>query len=252
MTYLNCPPNYDKFPHINVTGFSGHAWQGWSAIWDAIKSAPRTQEQMVLTIDCYPGVDIAELERELKQQFPQALLINAEQAKYPEEVIFEKIERHITDDRVFGFIAPHKLEEFFDQTIIADLKQQVLESEQEVVVFGSGASLVHQGTTSVYADMARWEIQQRFRHQGLGNWGVENADEDILRRYKRAYFIEWRVFDRYKTPLLNKADFVLDTNDLSQAKLITGDAFRAGLKQATQQPFRLVPFFDRVFGAVNG
>ncbi|GAM71543.1 mannose-6-phosphate isomerase [Vibrio sp. JCM 19236] len=52
------------------------------------------------------------------------------------------------------------------------------------------------------------------------------------------------MFDRYKTPLLNKADFVLDTNDLSEAKLITGDAFRAGLKQATQQPFRLVPFFD--------
>lgn len=244
MKYLNTKSNYDKNPYIQVNGFSGHAWQGWSAVWDAINTKHEAQNDTVLSIDCYPGVDVQELERELSVQYPHALLINAETAKYPEEVIFEKIERHITDDRVFGFIAPHKLTEFFDPDKLEALKAQVEQAQGPVVVFGSGASLVHKGTTSVYADMARWEIQQRYRNKGLGNWGVENADEDILRRYKRAFFIEWRVFDRYKTPLLKDVDFVLDTNDCDTAKLITGDAFRAGLTQATEQPFRLVPFFD--------
>ena len=244
MKYLNTKSNYDKNPYIQVNGFSGHAWQGWSAVWDAINTKHEAQNNTVLSIDCYPGVDVQELERELSVQYPQALLINAETAKHPEEVIFEKIERHITDDRVFGFIAPHKLTEFFDPDKLEALKAQVEQAQGPVVVFGSGASLVHKGTTSVYADMARWEIQQRYRNKGLGNWGVENADEDILRRYKRAFFIEWRVFDRYKSPLLKDVDFVLDTNDSDTAKLITGEAFRAGLTQATEQPFRLVPFFD--------
>ncbi|GAM55142.1 mannose-6-phosphate isomerase, class I [Vibrio ishigakensis] len=104
--------------------------------------------------------------------------------------------------------------------------------------------MVHEGDVHVYADLARWEIQQRYRRGEIGNWGVDNTEEDILRRYKRAFFIEWRVFDRFKTPLLKETDFLLDTNDNSTPKLITGDALRAGLKQSTQQPFRLIPFFD--------
>ncbi|MGN5136861.1 hypothetical protein ACTG15_01075 [Aeromonas sp. 164P] len=50
----------------------------------------------------------------------------------------------------------------------------------------------------VYADLAHWEIQQRLRRKEIGNWGAGNEEEDILRRYKRAFFIEWRVFDRHK------------------------------------------------------
>ncbi|GAL16832.1 mannose-6-phosphate isomerase class I [Vibrio maritimus] len=92
--------------------------------------------------------------------------------------------------------------------------------------------------------MARWEIQQRFRRGELGNWGAENLSEDILRKYKRSFFIEWRVFDRYKTKLLPHVDYLLDTNTAFDPKMVTGQAFSAGLKQATTQPFRLVPFFD--------
>ncbi|VFS03027.1 Phosphomannose isomerase [Enterobacter cancerogenus] len=51
-----------------------------------------------------------------------------------------------------------------------------------------GAALVHPGDVLVYADMPRWEIQQRMRAGELGNWGVENLTEDMLRRYKRAFF----------------------------------------------------------------
>ena len=92
--------------------------------------------------------------------------------------------------------------------------------------------------------MARWEIQQRFRRKELDNWGAGNFDEDILKKYKRAFFIEWRVLDRHKRELFGKLDYLLDTNKKNTPKMISGEAFRAGLKQAVTQPFRLVPFFD--------
>ena len=111
-------------------------------------------------------------------------------------------------------------------------------------MYGSGAALAHPGDVLVYADLPRWEIQQRMRHNGLGNWGAENQDEDILRRYKRAFFIEWRVFDKHKTPLLKRADYLLDTTVENSPAMVSGDALRAGLQQTTEQPFRVAPFFD--------
>ncbi|WP_318386290.1 class I mannose-6-phosphate isomerase, partial [Enterobacter sp.] len=112
------------------------------------------------------------------------------------------------------------------------------------VIYGPGAALVHQGDVLVYADLPRWEIQQRMRRGEQGNWGVENQTEDMLRRYKRAFFIEWRVFDRHKTPLLKRADFLLDTTLADAPAMVSGEALREGLEQTTRQPFRVVPFFD--------
>lgn len=113
-----------------------------------------------------------------------------------------------------------------------------------IVIYGPGATLVHPGDVLVYADLPRWEIQQRMRRGETGNWGADNQQEDMLRRYKRAFFVEWRVFDRHKTPLLRRTDFLLDTTQTNQPAMVSGEALRAGLKQTTTQPFRVAPFFD--------
>jgi mannose-6-phosphate isomerase class I len=63
-------------------------------------------------------------------------------------------------------------------------------------------------------------------------------------KYKQAYFVDWRVADRFKKPLLRRCDFVLDTNTGDQPQLAAGEAVREGLRRAARQPFRLVPFFD--------
>jgi mannose-6-phosphate isomerase class I len=52
------------------------------------------------------------------------------------------------------------------------------------------------------------------------------------------------VSDRFKIPLLGQIDFLLDTNDTGNPKLLTGDAYRAGLGPVVTRPFRVVPFFD--------
>src|SRR5262249_18462241 len=56
--------------------------------------------------------------------------------------------------------------------------------------------------------------------------------------------LDWRVADRIKRLLLDRLDFLLDTTDTSQPKLIRGDSFRCALRQAVSRPFRVVPFFD--------
>jgi mannose-6-phosphate isomerase class I len=63
-------------------------------------------------------------------------------------------------------------------------------------------------------------------------------------KYKRAYFVDWRVADRLKKTLLGRSDYFLDTTDPALPKLARGTAVREGLRRAARQPFRVVPFFD--------
>ncbi len=239
-------PTYDKYPEVKVSGFDHRAWQGWDAIGRTLLAEKQRQKRTVLVIDCYPGVRLAELEQMLlRSPLCPALNINAEQARRDEQALHAMLARNLTDDRVFGVLSCHQLPEFMDQEKLNALQQQVSACEEGlVVIYGPGAALVHPGDLLVYADLPRWEIQQRMRSGELGNWGVENQNEDMLRRYKRAFFIEWRVFDRHKTPLLKRADFLLDTTLANAPAMVSGDALRAGLAQTTRRPFRVVPFFD--------
>jgi mannose-6-phosphate isomerase class I len=112
------------------------------------------------------------------------------------------------------------------------------------LIIGVGARLVAEGDLLVYADLARWEAQGRFRRHQTGNLGVENCQTRSSLLYKRAFFVDWRVADRWKRPLIAKWDFVLDTNNPAEPKLAEGEAVREGLRLAVTRPFRVVPFFD--------
>ncbi|HTE91290.1 MAG TPA: class I mannose-6-phosphate isomerase, partial [Terriglobales bacterium] len=82
------------------------------------------------------------------------------------------------------------------------------------------------------------------RSNKIFNLALENRHESASLRYKRGYFLDWRMADRIKKELLSKMDFLLDTTDPHTPKMVTGDALRAALKLATTRPFRVVPFFD--------
>ena len=236
---------YDKFPTVTVQGYDDSAWQNWETIACTLHARIQQQTRTVLVIDCYPGVRLAELEDHLLPRLRPTLAINVEQARQDERAVHDMLARNLTDDRVFGVLSCHQLGEFFDPARLDALQTQVSHcSEGLIVIYGPGAALVHPGDVLVYADLPRWEIQQRMRSGEIGNWGAENQHEDMLRRYKRAFFVEWRVFDRHKTPLLRRADFLLDTTQAHQPAMVTGEALRAGLTQTATQPFRVVPFFD--------
>lgn len=236
---------YDKFPEVTVQGYDDQAWQGWESLSATLRLRASAASRTVLVVDCYPGVRLDELEQRLLPSLNATRVLNVESARRDEQALHDLLARNLTDDRVFGVLSCHHLEEFFNADKLHQLRQQVdAVTEGLIVIYGPGAALVHPGDVLVYADMPRWEIQQRMRHDGLGNWGADNQDEDILRRYKRAFFIEWRVFDRHKTPLLKRADYLLDTTQKEAPTLVSGEALRAALQQTTTRPFRVAPFFD--------
>jgi mannose-6-phosphate isomerase class I len=73
---------------------------------------------------------------------------------------------------------------------------------------------------------------------------MDNYEERAALKYKRAFFLDWRAADRQKRRLLEKVDYLLDTNVPGSPKMISGAAFRRGLAEAVKRPFRVVPFFD--------
>ena len=83
----------------------------------------------------------------------------------------------------------------------------------------------------------------RYR-KGMSNWNVENSDAPILTKYKRGFFVEWRMADRHKVANYKNFDYVLDTNVANEPKLVSGEAFFAGLHETAHRPFRVVPYFD--------
>jgi len=114
-----------------------------------------------------------------------------------------------------------------------------------VFIIGPGASLlVAEPDILIYADMSRYEIQQRMRRNELGNLGMLNPDACFEEKYKRGYFIDWRVADRQKKRIMASWDYFLDTTASGKPKMVSGSSFREALCQAVQQPFSVVPFFD--------
>ena len=246
MNLENRIPNYDRNPVIDVKGFDKEAYSSYESILKELEGKTKSlgKNKVTLVLDFYHGVDEKEVYKNLISKLGADKLVNIEEYKLSEEILSKKLKREITNDRVFGVLSVRKIEEFFDNEKINKLKKEISETKEGLtVVYGIGAGLI-EGDILVYADMARWEIQQRFRRKELDNWGAGNFDEDILKKYKRAFFIEWRVLDRHKRELFGKLDYLLDTNKKNTPKMISGEAFRAGLKQAVTQPFRLVPFFD--------
>ena len=231
--------SYDKFPTVTVPGHH-QAWTGHAA-W---QEAARADKPVV--VDTYPGVRLDELKASIAEALPGHRILDVEDlAALPIADIDALIAANLTDDRVFGVLSHHTLADFYDAGRLAGLATQVSASDVPVVLVGWGAALVPlPERTLVLADMARWELQQRQR-AGAPNWRCHNTNEDNLRKYKRSFFVEWRVADRHKRQMFPAVDYVLDTNrSIAGATLITGETFHRGMAAAAAAPFRVVPFFD--------
>ncbi|SHO44669.1 class I mannose-6-phosphate isomerase [Anaerocolumna xylanovorans] len=239
--------NYNKYPFIEIKDTGCCAWQGYDDIISEVKDnmIKKALRKTIIVVDCYPGVYDDEILPVFVKGLMPVLIIEAKEALLSQNHIDKMLERNITDDRVFGVLSCHKIQEFFDDSKIIALKEKIdTISEGPILIYGTGACLIGEPDILVYADLARWEIQQRYRNNKIANWCSDNYDEDILKKYKRGFFVDWRVNDRHKKDLFDRMDYVLDTNKKENPKMVTGKAMLTGLQTAVEQPFRVVPFFD--------
>ncbi len=228
------------------------AWHAAAAVAEA--RARTTGTAPVLLVDTYPGVDVPALTAQVRAALPDWTVLDVETAARPVAEVEQLITPNLTDDRVFGVMSHFTLDDFYDGARLDDLARGI--AFEPTVVIGWGSALLESRldgpAASVLVDMARWEIQLRQR-KGATNWRADNPGEDNLRKYKRGFFVEWRVADRHKRGLFDSLDFVLDGNAIAPAEphadspdagMISGTAFRQTMKDAATRPLRVVPFFD--------
>lgn len=238
MNYLNFESKYDRFPKTKISGHK--AIRGYQAIADEILK--KVQGDATVVLDYYPGVDEEEVMELIKLLNPNQTISMLDIFK-DGKAITEQMKYHLTDDRVFGKMYYGDFIDFIDEQKLEEAKQNLSGFKGLTVVYGVASSLVTTGDVLCYFDMARWEIQLRYR-KGMPNYKADNQDEDTLRKYKRAFFIEWRIADKHKNRLFEKIDYMIDTNAANDPKMITGEAFLDSLKTLSSTPFRTVPYFD--------
>lgn len=229
--------NYDLEPAKHIGGFK--AWSGYKDIAAALKACTGGKKT-VTVLECYTQVDKEEILDGLKGVFD--VVFNAEECTVSDAEYNARIKEFVTDDRVFGIMNTLNLQDFYVQEKIAAMRKKIAEAKGRILVYGVGASLITEGDVLVYADLARWEIQLRFA-KGATNWKTDNSSAHKLAKFKQGFFVEWRMADRHKRALLNKIDYLLDTNRKDDPSMVEGDGFRAGLEMFASQPFRLVPYF---------
>jgi len=239
--------NYDKSPMVEVSAGAGRCVQGWESVCQRLQVAvsAHASARTVVTVECYTGVQEAEVEKALQGLHPDLVIHSSEAFHAPDEIDAKVAPFNGGDDPIFGWITNLRMTDFMDPLQLETLAAKIEQIETGlVVVIGSGASLIHLGDLLVYADLARWEAQLRMRRDEISNLGVDNRTLKWGLQYKRAYFTDWRVCDRLKRELMDRWDFVLDTNQAGDPRMADGDAVRAGLREAAHRPFRVVPFFD--------
>lgn len=228
---------YDKFPAIRVKGHENDYAAGWQALADSVSNAASP-----VVFDLYPGASQEAVQDHIANGFD--VVIDACDIYKDKDILEQILAHHVTEDRIFGTMFYGVLQDLIDEKKLAEAKEKAALAEAEgrrVLVIGPGASKIIDGTL-FYGDMARWEVQLRYR-RGMPNFFFDNPKEDPLRKIKRGFFIEWRVFDKHKKESFDNVDWFVDLNE-DTPKLATGDAVRDGLAQAVKGPFRTKPYFD--------
>lgn len=236
-------PNYNKYPVIHTRQLQTVCWQGWEAVCKAAQDAI-TPGKKIVVFECYPGI-LDEEVLPLLQDFLNGTFYYTRDFMLSKEVIEQLVYPDVTDDEIFGYITRLKLIQFFDIDKVNAFQSTFVDQKETVFIYGPGATLLAEKPDLLfYLDMPRWEGQLRFRRNEVSNLGVNNKNLKASQQYKQAFFVDWRVCDRHKRTLMNRWDFVIDTVQKGNPKMVTGPALNEAYRQTAAQPFRVVPFFD--------
>ncbi|MFA6128358.1 MAG: class I mannose-6-phosphate isomerase [Bacteroidales bacterium] len=239
---------FNPFPSVEVGG-DFKVQEGWKTITAKLIEDVSLirKDKTIIVVEYYPGVLVNEVTTELVTGLKPILTLQSGDFMWPEMTIREIVYPDVTDDRIFGHLTGLTLDAFFNPDEMERAASETASARSGIVlVVGTGASLICTNyDILVYADMARWEIQLRMRRHEVDNLGVFNRNTtDWMLLYKQGYFVDWRVCDRWKKTLMDRWDYLLDTNIRNQPKLVSGKAVIQGLKQCLTRPFSVVPFFD--------
>ncbi len=235
MSYLKFKSLYDGNPVIKMS--STALFSGSESIIEELSKIKKG----VICFETYPGIDLEVLRSQIIEKLYPDRIIFSEDYTKSEEEYDHIIKDNLFDDRVFGYYSHHVIEDFYQMDLIRAINDS-LNHKELTVVYGFGASLIDYDSL-IMVSLTRWEIQLRYR-KGMSNFKKNNPEEDILRKYKRGYFVEWRVANRIKKYHSKHASYIIDYNLKQLPKMINSKTYESCLDEAVRRPFRLVPYFD--------
>jgi mannose-6-phosphate isomerase class I len=239
-----CYSNYDLKPIVQWDEGDRFFATGWSQI-VAELTARIMPGKFIIAVECYPGTPVKEVSRALAETLRPSLLVETEDLLLPTRSIDQLVDQYLGTDPVFGRMNPIEIEDFFDPEKLASMRERVAATIGLVLIVGTGAALVSvEIDLLVLAELTRWNIQKLQRQNLIGNLGAHNQLDSAGRKYKRAFFVDWRSADRLKVRMFPRVDYLLDMNEPGCPKMISGGDYRDALKATSQRPFRVVPFFD--------
>jgi mannose-6-phosphate isomerase class I len=241
--------NFNKMPVIRVGEKTDNYFEGWEAIFNAlsVKLREEKSEKKIILVDCYQGIYFEELLHLFIENIKPVSVITSNEYFLSESDINTITFPDVTNDRIFGYLTRLNIIDFIDQQKLENCRKQIYNCTRgNILVFGFGTSLVvEKPSLLIYADMPRWEIELRMRANEVSNLGINNKDDSLEAKYKRGFFVDWRVCDRHKKKLMNKWDYVLDSTKKDMPKMISAGTYKTSLNKAITRPFSVVPTFDQ-------
>ena len=229
MRYLDFQSHYEKKPTTRHWT-DQTVFEGLGPVLTHITS----QSSNVIAIETTPGVDVDVILEALRSN-KDYQIIDMRALSIGKEAYLKLFKDTFTDDRVFGIKTTKTIADLFPT--IPSVKPQ-----EKTFVIGLGAGL-YPHDILYYVSIHRYEHQLRMRH-GQPNYLLDNHTEDILTKYKIAYFVEWVIANHHKRNLLSKIDYLIDWNNVTSPKMVAFAVYQEALKGFSQTPFRLVPYFD--------
>ncbi len=231
---------FNKYPKTTIEDFDTGIIKGNDSIISLLKT--KYKHARIIVLECYPGTDYETLARTFIKPLKLKSLF-VDQLAYDEKTLDAKLADHLTDDRVFGRMSQYQIEEFYPSKNIDYIKKTAQETTEPIIIYGFGASRFVRADVTLYLDLARWNIKNRYRN-GMPNWQSTQKDLDTLKKEKRGFFVEWRVADRIKKTTFPHMDYYIDGNDEAALKMVTKSDYFAALEETVNKPFSMVPFFD--------
>ncbi|TVP86979.1 MAG: hypothetical protein EA375_00035, partial [Acholeplasmataceae bacterium] len=137
MSDLAFVSQYDKHPEIKIRGHDDAIFNGI----DMIRKHLMAHRHGVLCLECYPGVDLDVLKKDLVTALQPDLVINMEDYSKSGLEIDDMIKDNLTEDRVFGYMSDHRIGDFYKEADLMRVKQ-LIKPDDFVIIYGFGASLL--------------------------------------------------------------------------------------------------------------
>jgi len=222
-------------------------WEGWEPVIETIQESIRRvrRKKVVVVVECHPGIYESNILEALTAGIPFGTIAETADLFKDEVEVRKMTSRYLSEKNHLGRMSSLEINDFFDEGKRGALESNLREvSEGTVLIFGLGASIVHSPDILIYADLSRYEMQQRFRRSDISNVGVQNRFDHFGEQYLWSFFIDWHASDLIKKSVVKKCDYFLDTNNWKRPRMALGDAVRKALKRTASRPFFQAPFFD--------